>query len=468
MPSPGSRGLDLCKTILSGAVLEYPTPHLLHWSTPWDRAEYRRGYSSEGLVKLVASLEYLQNLPAGHERDLVVIVDPESLWFQLRPNVLLERYHAVTKGAERRLEAQINPKEKRKRGIQQRVLFGATKECGCKMSPKCCSAAPDPPLPGDMYGKDTDTKNGWTEQSSFRPRFLDTGFVMGPASDVLAVLDRARNKRFDAMWNAKEEGSRLTDQTVLSLIFAEQEQYRAKVIKDTAINSYTSWPAALLERLLAPFTWSHSTSAAAAHLQAHQNPHPHSHPSQSSKSASELGIHLDYTSSLSHSMAHSSHDALWLRYSTPPSAPSSLTPADCTPRLTPHLPDDIQRSRTPGANLDTYLADADDHIALPPRSWAHVTLYTDMCTGSVPAAINHNDADGHARGAEWRWLWSARFAKGLLTLLQRRAAAAADAGGTVDVNVGGAWLDGNKTHAIEWFDLCEGQGFDKDLFVPWS
>lgn len=481
IPAPASRNIDLCKTILSGAVLDYPTPHLLHWNVPWDKSVWRRGYSSEGLVKLLAARDYLTALPPDHDRDLILIISPESTWFQLRPSVLWERYHTVTEEAERRLEKQIGRTEMQRLGIRQRVVFGATKECGCKnkaATSACCSAAPNSPLSKNMYRKKTDTSNGWDEFSSFRPRYLDTGFVMGPAADVRAIIERARDKRFDVMWAGKKQGDALTDQTVLSAIFAEQEKYRSGLVNEVLLKSYTPWLSAFIERLLAPFTSTLSTGSAAAHLQTHQNkPAPKDKEQATVRSSdifnviasshAELGIHLDYAASLSHSTDHANYDARWLRYETRQTSLPDLTPNDCVSRHPRSIPKDIMRSTMPGAGLQA-LRQEDERIPLPPASWAQVTLYTDICTGKVPAMISHNGRDSSLKDGDWRWLWSSRFAQGLLTLQQRKANERKSVSDeTTTTNTGGAWLDSNKTSMIDWWDLCSGQGFDKNLFVPW-
>lgn len=474
MPAPEkSRTLDLCKAILSSTVLEYPTPLLLDWNVPWRKDIWRRGYEHNGYVRLLTTLNYLKGLKSKGDDDIVLIVDPLVTWFQLRPSVLLERYHAITKEAEHRLSKQLGRNERAGLRIQPRVLFGATKVCGCEDNHRgsaCCWAVPKTPLSKDMYGRNTDTTTGHDKYSSLLPRYLDTGFVMGRAADVRAIIEMVGNKRFEAMWKVGGAAGTMNDQKVLSSLFQAQEEYRDGVA-EAARQKSTNWFMALVQRLYDPFT---NSKSAAAHLQTHLHPALSEKEQATSKkvykeerpvSTLELGIHLDYYSALSQSTAHSEQDIRWLRYASLPSSLQDLSSKDCVPRHSGQLPADILRSKVPGEGLQMQLG-VEERIPFPPRDWSQNTLGTDICTGSIPCTFNHNGANVDDKRLMWRWLWSSRFAQGLLKLQQRRALDMGANGEDINgVNVGGAWLNANRTTKIEWWDLCEGQGFDKDLFV---
>jgi len=473
MPAPErSRTLDLCKAVLSSTVLEYPTPFLLDWNVAWDKNVWRRGYEHGGFVRLLTTLDYLKSLKSKRNDDIVLIVDPQVTWFQLRPSVLLERYHTVTMEAERRLAQKLGWKEREGLRIRPRVVFGASKVCGCEDNSRgssCCWAVPKTPLSTNMYGENTDTTTGHDEFSSFLPRYLDTGFMMGRAADVRAIIEMVGNKRYEAMWKAGGAIDTINDQSVLSSLFAVQERYRDGVA-DEARRTSTNWLTAFIQRLYTPFT---SSKSAAAHLQTHLNTvSSGKEQAQSNEvlyerplSTLELGIHLDYHSVLSQSTAHSAHDIRWLRYASLPTPLQDLAPADCVPKQGSQLPADILKSQVPGEGLHTQLG-VEEKIPFPPQDWSQNTLGTDICTGSIPCTFNHNSANNVDKRTEWRWLWSSHFARGLLKLQQRRGLEMkANGEDASEVNIGGAWLNTNRTSMIEWWDLCEGQGFDKDLFV---
>jgi hypothetical protein len=82
--------LNLCKVILSAAILNYSMPTLVNWNRKYDNPDLSSGGSH--LAKIPEILEYLTMLGPEYNDDLVLIVDGYDTWFQLKPDVLLSRY----------------------------------------------------------------------------------------------------------------------------------------------------------------------------------------------------------------------------------------------------------------------------------------------------------------------------------------------------------------------------------------
>ena len=156
------RNVNLCKSILSASVLEYPPCRLVDWGT-------------QAQADSLGVLRYLERLPPEKDDDLVLVGRANELWFQLRPTVLLSRYHQVRAEEERRFASRFGKMNAKAHGIHHSIVFAASKVCkGQGVTNETCHSAPESSLPRDMYGVNTDTAVGRDEHSSFRPRYPDS------------------------------------------------------------------------------------------------------------------------------------------------------------------------------------------------------------------------------------------------------------------------------------------------------
>lgn len=92
MPATSSN-TDLCKLLLSGQILHYPTPALINWGAPEAEDAY-----VQHLAKIETILNYLNKLSdtkTASDDDLILILDGYDIWLQLSSEVLLKRYFKV-------------------------------------------------------------------------------------------------------------------------------------------------------------------------------------------------------------------------------------------------------------------------------------------------------------------------------------------------------------------------------------
>lgn len=151
-----------------------------------------------------------------------MIPDPEGTMFQLRPDILLERFwESVRLGQER---ARLGMSETDSNNTFQKVIFGASKTCHADIDDPACYAAPHSILKPHAYGRQTDKISPKEEDPNIfiRERFLDSSFVMGELRAVKNLYEHALT-----IMEADKE-SRM-EQDVISRIFGEQEYYRASL-----------------------------------------------------------------------------------------------------------------------------------------------------------------------------------------------------------------------------------------------
>ncbi|KAJ4348546.1 uncharacterized protein N0V89_009923 [Didymosphaeria variabile] len=193
--------LNVCRLVLSAAVLSYP-PNKTH------------------LAKVRAPLRYFDTLPASSDDDLVLIIDGYDVIFQLGPDVLLQRYHEVVKASNARLEEQFGADHVKKINMYNTILFGPDVLCyPIDFRRPACWIVPESTLPRDAFGSETDKDDEHT-----RPRWLNSGTVLGPVKDLrrlfLATMDKV-----DKTWDPEFYG-RNSDQMYLADVWADQEFVR--------------------------------------------------------------------------------------------------------------------------------------------------------------------------------------------------------------------------------------------------
>ncbi|CAG8960626.1 hypothetical protein HYFRA_00013504, partial [Hymenoscyphus fraxineus] len=198
---------NLCKCLLSAAVLNYPPPVLVNYDR---NLTQRRNVTQKGELRNVQDIyDFLSSKEVG-DSDLVLIVSEET-WFQLPPAITIKRFLRANQEASARLQEEYGklaggnstPK------YEQNVIFGAAKVCAYE--DKCDPwntnfELPQSPLASDIYGEKTDfdvfgqSTDHPPNYSFNRPRFLAASTVMGKASDLLTIFDAALNMPHYLPW----------------------------------------------------------------------------------------------------------------------------------------------------------------------------------------------------------------------------------------------------------------------------
>ena len=449
---------NLCKTILSAFILNYPAPTLVNYGKNFTGDSWDKGAHTG---KIRGIYDFLWNAKHVADRDLVLIVDGYDVWFQLPPEVLIKRYNSITRRANERLRKQYglsthNPMEDGKTGqismYSQRVTYAADKLCWPNAAEDpACTAIPLSTLPKSTYGTNTDKDpHGFRN----RPRYLNSGTVIGPASDLRAILERGTNK-------VEQDGrGDLGDQFIFSEIFGEQEYVREAIrhARQSTGGRWLSW----LSNTLGLFEGSRNLAVNNMTFVPGQR--------------YEFGLGLDYESQLFQTMTHSHGDIDFLQYN------DSETLAHVQKQHhipSPHplfLPLDIQRSKLlvptkPPAQTEGMSGDSKayylDHISTN-ISWSTIPLATNPHVPSVPAILHFN-GDKSYLSSWWTKMWYQPDSRALLrTYMQstrgpfaaHAAAVGADRSWNTRGGKGGVWTD--TAQWLDWSEICK--GYEEEVF----
>ena len=459
------RKTDLCKTLLSAFVLGYPAPILINWGKSFGESEddWAHGHTA----KIRGVLEFLNNKASVKDDDLVLIVDGYDVWFQLPPQILIDRYHTLSEQVDRRLKNRYGVKtdsngtDHPAQKYKQSVVFGADKICwpNPKEDP-ACAAIPYSTLPKDAYGPQTDRdRDGFFN----RPRFLNSGNVMGPASDVRDIYHTALKKV------EEENRGHMGDQLVFAEIFGEQEFQREtkRIASQSTMKEWMDWLST---------TMGTSESPLAANITINNMTVV---PGQ----RYEFSIGLDYESRLFQTVTHSMDDVAFITYNSSAFLTSVQATHNGLHGLPLFLPNDLQIAQPPctysspgnhtdeahpdsrtlllpySPNLDTLTPDPSD-----PRqpSWRQVPLATNIISTSIPVLL-HVNGDKSPLKTWWPRMWFHRFARALLRRFIRSTqgahAAESAAKGGLDWwdrrgGRGGVWTD--TAEWMGWSEVCRG------------
>ena len=405
--------MNLCKLIFSASILDYPPPVIIAWGQEID-PDKQEGLWGGGthLFKISKVLDWLENLGPNHDDDLVLMMDGYDIWFQLRKDLLIERYHKINAEANRRIRERMG-RAADIEGIQQTIIFGSGKRCfPNEVHTVSCWPLPPSPLPKDMWGGNTDGTigsfpNAW---SATRQRFLNSGTIMGPVRDMRALFARAAKKVEElgqdpepddngSGWSEKVYHS--SDQSVFNMIFGEQE-YQREVMRIRHI-SWLHNPILKTQQFFGK-DLSDTTETLEGNRIGNVLDPPWAHrdiPHLPGKPL-EFGVGLDYWSLLAFQTANSERNGGWMTYNKPLEDQVVNTGRwDCKPHLQP-LAADILNSPAPLIGDDGPLME--DAVTLSTTSWDAVPLYTNICAGTVPVMV-HLNGDKGQRDTEWHNMW---------------------------------------------------------------
>jgi len=310
-------------------------------------------------------LDFLQVF--GHDRDddVVIIPDSEGTVFQLRPDILLERFWESVRVGQQR--ARLGMREADANVTYQKMVFGASKTCGVDVDEPACYAAPHSLLKTNVYGRQTDRLAIKEEDPNvfMRERFIDTGFVMGELKAVKNLYERA----LQIMEADKEKR---TEQDAIARIFGEQEYYRASLREKNS----TDWERK--RHSVARFFGIGEASPLA--------PHPtHRKVELQADTQYEWAIGLDYeglltaASSSPKIMGFANHNETSMLYNLRNQHGVSTS-------VGTSLQEDIHRSFPPFWSRTPLW----DQPRWPKLSWSDIPLFTNLWTGAIPASFHLN------------------------------------------------------------------------------
>ncbi|PQE03293.1 Legume-like lectin family protein [Rutstroemia sp. NJR-2017a BBW] len=441
--------VNLCKTLLSAAILNYPPPTLIEFELEHDN-EKQDEHQGQSIQQI---LDFLNGKEA-QDDDLILVVEDDS-WLQLPAEVTISRFFHGMRDSSDSLLKQYGrldlgddeiPMLLRPQKYTHKVLFGAQKECPNAPDDPACYSVPQSPLPSDIYGFETDKH---PEGKYNRPRYMSSKMVMGQVTDMRPIYERAAQL-------LKDHPGITNSQDIFSQILGEQE-YQRTIYQESQLpkSKWNSWLTSKLGQ---------STNMPAVK--------PKNMTTILGRNY-EFGIGLDYYSSIFQVMNNSADDVRFVKFSTPSLIISPSKHAASTFKDLLHLPPDLNFSASPFAlhTVSTKIPDPpfNEIDALLPdpnnTSWNDVNLATNVIVpgSSVPATLNfHGDQSTMDLLDEW-WpkIWFQEHGRALLRQYMRSpdgpiaAEAAADGGDRwwdLRGGKGGVWT--GRGEWLEWREVC--------------
>ncbi|RSL43087.1 hypothetical protein CEP54_015226 [Fusarium duplospermum] len=221
--------INLCKATTSAISLGYPAPVIVNWGKDYQGKGWHGGSHLDKIIGTLDFLNWASSSDAGDHKlgdnDLVIVLDSYDTWFQLPPSVLLQRYHEANRLAGQRLEEQWPGQGNI--SVQQSIIVSAQKKCfppPDSGSILHCDALPESPARADLYGPETDKDPNLYH--NVRPRYLNSGSMIGPVEDMRRYFDRVKHR----MRQRQAEGVHLySDQGIFAEVFGEQEIMRQRL-----------------------------------------------------------------------------------------------------------------------------------------------------------------------------------------------------------------------------------------------
>jgi len=330
----------------------------------------------------------------------VVIIAEEASFFQLRPEVLLNRYLEINDRSNAQLKRQMGSAIEWE-GIKQQIIFSAQRNCS---SPRVDDIA--------CYGASTPLNSGETN-------YLDTSMAIGPVASMRKLFERAWEYILIAEDKARRPNSSTGTDTQedeeegpLSRIFGEQNIQREYLRLHHRSN---------LERL---------RDATGDFLS--RNPEVDdktnvldpSYPASSylaryyPSAPFDFGIGLDYDNELWASEASVTPRTFsdLPTFSGEESTTSLIGDLGTDdPPLQADLPDDIATSTPPfyAPHIPHHKLHSPPYVPLKAQPWSQTPLLADTLTSSVPAALI-SQSSSTDNSSTWQYTWLASHVPSLL------------------------------------------------------
>jgi hypothetical protein len=436
-------------------ILNYPPPTLIKGGP--DLSSPPNPHDAM-VAQIKGIVSFLKNSKRVNGNDIILIVDGSDTFFQLPPEIVIQRFYGILRKNNKKLRENYgvavveSPDKGSKEVVQkyaQRVIFAASKECFPNHADDvACVSVPRSPLPPDVYGPKTDLQ---PDGHRNRPRWLDSGAVIGQAADLLPIYERV-------LEYVAHHQDRYGDQMVLAQLYGTQEYVRELERRRTT-SHLKEW----FRNMLGISKASNIT-----------NVHVSLEPGQ----RYEFGIGVDYESQLFFTMKRSRNDVEWIKYNNISQVSSVQARHEVPREVRLTLPTDIQanasnpfiqpvRAEIEGAK--PAFNESIDTLPSPlNKTWDNLPLMTNAHSAAVPA-IAHLNGDPKLRPDWWSNMWYYPWSRALLRKYMRssrgRLASQSSLLGGSDWwdtrgGMGGVW-----TNYDEWMDfeeLCS--GFEEKLF----
>jgi hypothetical protein len=444
-------GIGFCKTLLSMAILGYPRPNIVAWGDDDTTGELLGGGSH--FAKITRTLEYMNDeerrKQPNFDDDLIMIFDTFDIWFQLPFETIVSRYDAILAEENKRIAQRLG-RARDIENITSTIVFAGGKRCCPNLIHSvACYPIPDSPIPHDIYGTNTDSALGGTPWSSFRTRYLVSGYMIGPIGDMRVLFEKARDKmdeciqRTSVWFEGTDRGVvdycyHGSDQSIFAEIWGEQEFHREVMRRRHRKHMDGVLDAIIPHRAGAKPP---PTNVEGYPVDDLLNP-PFSHqemdPGYVPGKPYEYGLTIDYWSLLGHQSSNTWLDRRYVRqnesFADQFGAPSMFS---CPNPKLPNL-DDVPL----GGVLDM----------MPGDNWTTLPLYTEVCIGVAPVMIHHNSVDKWQLERQWNQTWFFPRARDLLTQrFHQNLSMLADG------------IPTDKGTTLMWWDLCPAD-FDWELF----
>lgn len=192
IPGTSDSSADFCKTVLSGAVLNYPTP----WAIVYDTGNKTNTTYSK--IERVSA--WMNRMPEDHDEDIVAVIGNPLSWFQVRPDVFIQRYFDVRKRRGRRLVEQFTTETRLRQDITARIVFSSEMNCSLQDASECLG----------VQAEDGST------------HFLNTGVAVGPLEDMRELWKHATAKANETILS----GQVVDQDVVFTSLLRRQVEYR--------------------------------------------------------------------------------------------------------------------------------------------------------------------------------------------------------------------------------------------------
>ncbi|KAI9162834.1 hypothetical protein HJFPF1_04428 [Paramyrothecium foliicola] len=359
---------SLCKVVTSGMALGYPSPVVVNWGQ-----DYRdKHLGGPHLTKITGALEYLDAM--SHEKaneedklaehDLVVLVDAYDVWWQLPPEVLIRRYHEINEAANQRLAQEWGSENDIP--MKQTIVASTQKKCwptSDMPSQLHCDSLPESPARPDLYGEATDTppEKSTNEKGEFhdvRPRYLNSGTIIGPVGDMRRYLRRVQDRMYRTLATYPDLWS---DQGVFAEILGEQEIWRTQ-----------------LRKVRKDGLWGNNEEVL-----------------DMASSQFEYHVGLDYAQQLFIATVFEEDDGDIFALNNQTYIAERSKQLGIEPVRLTGLPDDIKQTENPLKRI----GDKASQVTL---DWGELPLYADFYSEAIPVAVHHN---AHRDGLKGRRVW---------------------------------------------------------------
>ncbi|KAK9480823.1 hypothetical protein V1514DRAFT_301609 [Lipomyces japonicus] len=193
-----STHFNFCRSLYTALINDYPKPTLINWGKVFENAPQARVRKINGID------DYLHRL---RPDQYALIMDGFDVWYQTPYSDFVNRFLEITT----------------KNNDYEVAIFGADKKCWPNdLDSPACVNVPESPLPKDAYGPDTDdatkTTNSRLRYINHRPRWLNSGNMIGPVKVLQQVYDRANH----SITTAPPEKV-FSDQMYIADVFGEQD-----------------------------------------------------------------------------------------------------------------------------------------------------------------------------------------------------------------------------------------------------